>query len=560
MIFYKYIFFMFLTSLSVFILSLMFLINKMVLIMELSFTKLSTVKMEYLILFDWISLMFISIVLMISSMVLIYSLEYMEGDNFLERFMYLVILFVISMIFMIISPNMMSILLGWDGLGLISYSLVIYFQNENSFNSGMVTVLTNRIGDMMILIMMGFMLTMGSWSMMYLNNLSDLLIMMIIIAAFTKSAQIPFSSWLPLAMAAPTPVSSLVHSSTLVTAGVYLLIRFNYLYLDEKLNKILMFMSVMTLLLSGLSANFEIDLKKIIALSTLSQLGVMIFCLSLNLMINSLFHLMTHALFKSVLFMCAGVIIHNMLGNQDIRLINMVTFNMPIVSMIFNCASFSLCGMPFLSGFYSKDMILELFLMSSYNKMMFLVLFISMGFTVMYSIRLIFYAFIKFPKVIMFNNLKSLGSLMTWSMMILYFNSIFMGAILSWELFSMKNMIYLTISVKVFIFKIMFMGLLMGMLIMKFFSSFKFLKLMIFFMSFFFMMWFLPVIYSKYVHKNLKLSNKMIMIVEMGWVEVYLGKIMNLKFLKMMYLMELVDKQMFYFLNYIVYLIMILIY
>jgi NADH-ubiquinone oxidoreductase chain 5 len=187
---------------------------------------------------------------------------------------------------------------------------------------------------------------------------------LIIIAGITKRAQIPFSAWLPAAIAAPTPVSSLVHSSTLVTAGVYLLIRFSFLIY---LNNFLLYVGVLTIFIAGLSANFECDLKKIIALSTLRQLGLIIIVIGLGLNDLSFFHLMTHAIFKSLLFLCAGVFIHSYGEIQDIRHMSRLDKRLPISSFYFIICSMALCGFPFLSGFYSKDLILELFIIGNIN-------------------------------------------------------------------------------------------------------------------------------------------------------------------------------------------------
>lgn len=187
------------------------------------------------------------------------------------------------------------------------------------------------------------------------------------IAAITKRAQIPFSSWLPAAMAAPTPVSALVHSSTLVTAGVYLLIRFRPIFSNYMLNRNLLLLSVLTMFISGLGAIFEYDLKKIIALSTLSQLGLIIRTLCLGIPEFAFFHLLTHALFKSLLFICAGYVIHGMKDCQDIRFIGAITIQRPVLVSYFNVANLALCGMPFLAGFYSKDLILERILMQTRN-------------------------------------------------------------------------------------------------------------------------------------------------------------------------------------------------
>jgi len=161
-------------------------------------------------------------------------------------------------------------------------------------------------------------------------------------------------------MAAPTPVSALVHSSTLVTAGVFLLIRFHpVLRLNEWFNRALLLLGVITRVIAGTAACLETDLKKIIALSTLSQLGLMIMRLGLNLRSFALFHLLTHALFKALLFLCAGTIIHFQQNNQDIRTIGNLSRQLPFTSRVLNIANFALCGFPFLGGFYSKDLILE---------------------------------------------------------------------------------------------------------------------------------------------------------------------------------------------------------
>jgi len=218
------------------------------------------------------------------------------------------------------------------------------------------------------------------------------ILFIIILAAITKRAQIPFSAWLPAAIAAPTPVSALVHSSTLVTAGVYLIIRFNY-FLGS--NFYLFYLGCATMFISGLGANFEIDLKKIIALSTLSQLGVIIFILSLGFRELAFFHLLAHALFKSLLFLCAGVYIHGAGDCQDIRYLGGAIGSMPVSSVFFGCCSLSLCGFPFLSGFYSKDLILEVYIMGEINVIIIAGVILGTFFTVTYSARLGRYLFLK---------------------------------------------------------------------------------------------------------------------------------------------------------------------
>merc|ERR1711984_45712 len=177
-----------------------------------------------------------------------------------------------------------------------------------------------------------------------------LFIFLIILSACTKRAQIPFSAWLPAAIAAPTPVSALVHSSTLVTAGVYLIIRLNYIFCSSSRTNVLLFIGIITILLAGAAAIFEIDIKKVIALSTLSQLGVIIIILGGMEPVLSFFHLLRHAYFKAILFICAGIIIHNIKDYQDIRKIRIILSNIPITIRVIIVANLSLCGLPFLRG------------------------------------------------------------------------------------------------------------------------------------------------------------------------------------------------------------------
>jgi len=192
-------------------------------------------------------------------------------------------------------------------------------------------------------------------------------------------------------MAAPTPVSALVHSSTLVTAGVFLIIRFfPFLSSISGFKTFLLFVSVLTLLIAGIGANYENDLKKVIALSTLRQLGVIIIRLGIGIPYLALFHLYTHALFKALLFLCAGMIIHNSSNTQDIRHIGLLFSQAPLTVGCINVANLALCGAPFLRGFYSKDLILEFSLYSPTNSLIVLLIFLATGITAAYSLRLSF--------------------------------------------------------------------------------------------------------------------------------------------------------------------------
>merc|ERR1712208_220926 len=199
------------------------------------------------------------------------------------------------------------------------------------------------------------------------------LVSLIIVRACTKRAQIPFSAWLPAAIAAPTPVSALVHSSTLVTAGVYLLIRMNLIIIDINMSYLLLILGIMTIIIAGLTAMLEIDIKKIIALSTLRQLGIMMLILGMGNPILSYFHLLSHAFFKAILFMCAGIVIHNMKDYQDIRKIGLRYRNLNFCISLILIVNISLCGLPFLRGFYSKDLIIEIIIIKGKNLFLFFI-------------------------------------------------------------------------------------------------------------------------------------------------------------------------------------------
>nr|YP_010947391.1 NADH dehydrogenase subunit 5 [Prismosticta regalis]WGO62407.1 NADH dehydrogenase subunit 5 [Prismosticta regalis] len=525
-------FILFFFSMMNFLFMIYFIMNNLILFLEWEIISFNSINIVMSILLDWMSLLFMMFVLLISSVVIYYSKSYMSSELNLLRFILLVMLFVISMLLLIISPNMISILLGWDGLGLVSYCLVIYYQNLKSYNAGMLTALSNRIGDVLILMVISWMMNYGSWNyIFYLNFMKNDYIMgliggMIIMAAMTKSAQIPFSSWLPAAMAAPTPVSALVHSSTLVTAGVYLLIRFNMLLVDMFFFKILLLMSMMTMFMAGISANYEFDLKKIIALSTLSQLGLMMSILSMGFPDLAFFHLLTHAMFKALLFMCAGVIIHMMNDIQDIRYMGGVSFYIPLTSLCLNISNLSLCGIPFLSGFYSKDLILEMVSFSNLNMLIFFFYYISTGLTMFYTIRLIMYMLINDYNLLSIYNLYDEDYVMLKSMFTLLFMSIVSGSLLSWLIFSYPYMIYLPWNLKMLVIYVSLLGGVMGYLIsnMKIHTLNKFLLTydLSMFLS---LMWFMPNL-STYglIYSFLSFGQNLLKNIDLGWSEIYSGQ------------------------------------
>nr|YP_010586232.1 NADH dehydrogenase subunit 5 [Himalopsyche eos]UZZ43994.1 NADH dehydrogenase subunit 5 [Himalopsyche eos] len=523
--------FMLLFSVFTLFMGVNLLFNSMTIFLEWELISINSTSFVMTLLIDWMSMIFISVVTLISSMVILYSKMYMSNELNINRFIYLILLFVLSMVFVIMSPNLISILLGWDGLGLVSYCLVIYYQNSKSYNSGMLTVLMNRVGDVMILMGIVWMLNFGGWNYIYLVDFmisdNNILIVssLVILAAMTKSAQIPFSSWLPAAMAAPTPISALVHSSTLVTAGVYLLIRFSFVLNSLFIMKILLLISGLTMLMAGISALMEYDLKKIIALSTLSQLGLMMMILSLGLSDLAFFHLLTHAFFKALLFMCAGCMIHYMSDVQDIRNMGGLMKSSPLVSLMLNVSNLALCGFPFMAGFYSKDLILEMFLMMNFNLLVFLLFFVSTGLTVSYTLRLLYYSM--FYDFSMYSNVSiSEDYIMLGSMMSLMILSVVGGSSLSWFIFSSPSMIYLSFHMKMMVMYVIFLGGLFIYFIIKLVFKFhnyliKFYKLVMF-MNY---MWFfssLSVYGLNYTF--MQIGFKSLKVLDFGWFEFGVGQ------------------------------------
>lgn len=441
----------------------------------------------------------------------------------------MVVIFVLSIILLIVRPNLIRILLGWDGLGLVSYCLVIYYQNIKSFNAGIITALSNRIGDVALLIAIVWIVNFGRFNFYYFIdyfiNLLEIKIIccLVILAAITKRAQIPFSSWLPAAIAAPTPVSSLVHSSTLVTAGVYLLIRFG-VRLNYEIIIFLLFIGSLTIFIAGLGANFEFDLKKIIALSTLSQLGLIFRILALGEYKLALFHLLTHAIFKALLFICAGGMIHNLNNCQDIRYIGNLISIIPLTCSFFLISNIALCGIPFLAGFYSKDLILEVISIRNLNLYIYIIFYISTGLTVAYTFRLLYYVLMGDFNFISLNIINDEGFIILKGIRGLILLVIIRGRILRWIIFPIPYFICLSRIIKFITIFVVLIGGLIGFELSKFFLSYnnnsiKFINLRIFLS----LIWnipnlstfgvnYYPLIWGNYIYKNL----------DQGWSE-FLG-------------------------------------
>nr|QCX29671.1 NADH dehydrogenase subunit 5 [Blattisocius keegani] len=480
--------FMFLNIMLLFLIYV-FMEKSLIFVLEINLWNSGLMNYNMYMYMDWMSVIFMFVVSLIVMCTFMYSEQYMKGD--LNLFFFVIILtgFVLSMFLLILGLDMWFILMGWDGLGVTSYLLVAYYKSSMSYYSSMVTVITNRLGDVGLVLYCVFMLGLfGHWKFMNLlmeeKLMENLLILILLIGCFTKSAQLPFSVWLPLAMAAPTPVSALVHSSTLVTAGVYILIRFSdFMLMSSNLYKLFMYLCLITLLMASMNAAVEIDLKKIIAFSTMSQLSLMILPVLMGSSVIGFYHLLMHALYKALMFLCSGIFIHEMKNIQDIRNYGMMAKKNKLVSGVFFICSLSLMGFPYLSGFYSKDLILEFIFFLNFNIMMMLTLLMSVFFSVFYLMRLM--SWLMYSENWNFKCVyETKLDMMSNSLMLCYLLILFGGSFMSWTMLDYSILFVLSYKMKIFIYLMMMMGLLMS-LCLKFYINMinKYIMTMMFMVS-----------------------------------------------------------------------------
>ena len=527
--------------------------NKYEYIVEWEVIRINSSLINLTFIIDIISIYFLRLVRLVSGRVIIFSRSYMIKEKFYSRFLILLFIFIMSIYLLILRPNLIRLLLGWDGLGVTSYLLVIFYQSNKSYNAGILTALSNRLGDVGLLISIRLIVNFGSWNYIYMNStnitFSKIFLFILIISACTKSAQIPFSSWLPAAIAAPTPVSALVHSSTLVTAGVYLLIRINIIIVEINLTKILLIVGIITIIIAGFRAIKEIDIKKIIALSTLSQLGIIIIILGIGNPILSFFHLISHAFFKAILFICAGIIIHNMKDYQDIRKIGISYQNINFSISIIMIANISLCGLPFIRGFYSKDLIIEILIIKGRNILIFMLIIIGTILTVLYSCRLNTLVSINYIKMESYYFISENYFYILLGITLLLPLSIIGGIIIRWNLISSSKIIFLPFWIKTFIFLLIIFSIYVYLFIIEFIKISKSNIIMWFFRT----MWFLPVSIN-YSLNNYFLSKSIFMskIIENSWSENIIFKYISnytnqnhfnkyLDFLSYIYLFQIIE-------------------
>nr|UPX88918.1 NADH dehydrogenase subunit 5 [Xylophaga oregona]UPX88930.1 NADH dehydrogenase subunit 5 [Xylophaga oregona] len=490
------------------------------------------------VMFDWCTLTFSITVLLISGSVMLFCCFYMSHEVFIKRFIFLVLAFVLFMQVLIIMPSMFVMMMGWDGLGVVSFLLVLYYGNSESLAAGVITAMTNRIGDALFIVLLASYAT-EVWTWQFfefdMQLLNGCFVSLLVLASMTKSAQVPFSAWLPAAMAAPTPVSALVHSSTLVTAGVYVLFRFSGAFQGIWFS-LLSAISMLTLILAGMSATMEVDFKKIVAFSTLSQLGMMVLALSLGLKYVCFFHLITHAFFKALMFLCVGSVIFMGGGIQDVRFFSGLWYKMPVISSWIIVCCFSLMGVPFMAGFYSKDLIVEGFLYGGSSVLGVLFLFLSVMLTALYSGRLMLMLFSSFS-FFSTESFTDSDPFLLGSVSILGAGAIFSGYVLQKMLFSFNTFVWVPGYFKLLTLFFVLAGFICSIILFKVpggahfsKSPSKFLYSLYHLVS---LMWFLPLLSGGGVSKvGLGSFITVSMSVEKGWVDSYVFKTLLTSFVQ----------------------------
>lgn len=393
--------------------------------------------------FDFNCLIMLTVVSLISSLVHMFSYYYLETDPHIQRFFSYLSLFTVFMMLLLSADNLLLLFAGWEGVGLLSFLLIHFWFTRSAANlSALKAFFINRFGDygLFVLLLMVF----SSFSTSNLSFLSSLMLpdwffILLFLAAVAKSAQLGLHTWLPSAMEGPTPVSALIHAATMVTAGVYLLIRFDSFYLSFWLGSL-------TALFGAISGLLEYDIKKVIAYSTTSQLGYMF--ASLGLSDLSLFHLVNHATFKALLFLTAGSFIHALLDEQDTRKFGGLHFYLPRPTFLLLIGSLSLLAFPFTTGFFSKDLIIQSLF---FNKFLFLLTLLAAFFTSLYSIRLVLFGLLIEPSFsrVLSHNVIDTDSPYAWiPFIVLLLLSVLLGYILSGVFYFVVDGIFISSLVK----------------------------------------------------------------------------------------------------------------